>query len=121
MRRSKDVSLTLLTALALSTTACDNHPVEVRNCVDTQGHIVPDFDCQEHSSSGGGGGYHYIYGGASGGRNGDTVVGGSAEQEAGAKVVSGEEGIARGGFGHAGGGEGEGEGGHGGGGESGGE
>jgi hypothetical protein len=69
MRRSKDVSLTLLTALALSTTACDNRPVEVRNCVDTQGHIVPDFDCQEHSTGGGGGGYHYIYGGASGGRN----------------------------------------------------
>ena len=120
MRRSKDVSLTLLTALALSTTACDNRPVEVRNCVDTQGHIVPDFDCQEHSTGGGGGGYHYIYGGASGGRNGDTVVGGSPEPEAGAKVVSGEEGVARGGFGHAGG-EGGGEGGHGGGGEGGGE
>jgi hypothetical protein len=53
--------------------------------------------------------------------DGDTVVGGGAEPEAGAKVVSGEEGVARGGFGHAGGGEGGGEGGHGGGGEGGGE
>ena len=109
MRRSKDVSLTLLTALALSSTACDNRPIEVRNCVDAQGRIVPDPDCRQHSS-GGGGGYHYIYGGTSGGHDGDTVVGGSAEPEAGAKVVSGEEGVARGGFGHAGGeGEGAGE------------
>jgi hypothetical protein len=109
MRRSKDVSLTLLTALALSSTACDNRPIEVRNCVDAQGRIVPDPNCRQHSS-GGGGGYHYIYGGTSGGHDGDTVVGGSAEPEAGAKVVSGEEGVARGGLGHAGG-EGEGGGG----------
>lgn len=107
MRRSKDVSLTILTALALSTTACDNRPVEVRNCVDAQGHIVPDSNCR--SSSGGGGVFHYVYGGSSGGRVGDTVVGGRTEPEAGARVVSGEEGVARGGFGHASGGEGAGE------------
>ena len=112
MRRSKDVSLTLLTALALSPTACDNRPVEVRNCIDAQGHIVPDSNCQQHSGGASGGGAHFIYGGSSGGRVGDTVVGGSAEPEAGAHVVSGEEGVARGGFGHGGGeGEGGGEGG----------
>ena len=108
MRRSKDVSLTLLAALALSTTACDNRPLEVRNCVDAQGHIIPDSNCQHHSG-GTGGVVHFIYGGRSGGRVGDTVIGGKAEPEAGAHVVSGEEGVARGGFGHGGGGEGGGE------------
>jgi len=108
MRRSKDVSLTLLAALAISTTACDNRPVEVRNCVDAQGHIIPDSNCQQ--GHGGTGGAHFIYGGSSGGRVGDTVVGGSAEAEAGAHIVSGEDGVARGGFGHAGGGEGGGSG-----------
>ncbi|QNI32921.1 hypothetical protein H7849_02710 [Alloacidobacterium dinghuense] len=108
MRRSKDVPLTLLTALALSTTACDNRPVEVRNCVDAQGHIVPDSNCEQRTGHGSGGA-HFLYGGSSGGRVGDTVVGGSAAPEAGAHVVSGEEAVARGGFGHAGGGEGGGE------------
>ena len=101
MRRSKDVSLTLLAALALSTTGCDNRPVEVRNCVDAQGHIIPDSNCQETSGRGAGGA-HFIYGGSSGGRVGDAVVGGSSEPEAGARVVSGEEGVGRGGFGHGG-------------------
>ena len=91
-------------SLALSTTACDNRTMEVRDCVDAQGHIVPDSNCKQRS---GGGGYHFLYGGASGGRNGDTVVGGRSEPEAGAKVVSEGE-VARGGFGHGGGG-GEGE------------
>jgi hypothetical protein len=110
MRRSKDVSLTLLAALALSTTACDNRPLEVRNCIDAKGQIIPDSKCQQHPAGGsGGGGAHFIYGGSSGGRVGDTVVGGSAEAEAGAHIVSGEDGVARGGFGHGGGGEGGGE------------
>ncbi len=104
MRKSREVPITLLAALALSATAGDDRPVH-RDCVDAQGHILPDSDCQSHSTGG-----HYVYGGSSGGRVGDTVVGGSDS----------EEGVSRGGFGHGDGGEG-GEGGHGGGGEGGGE
>jgi hypothetical protein len=97
MRKSRDVSITLLAALALLTTGCQDTP-ESRNCVDAQGRIVPDRDCETHAP---GVPYHYIYGGSSGGHEGDTVVGGSA-------TSSSEAGVARGGFGH-GGGEGGGE------------
>src|SRR5580692_5279063 len=98
MRKSSDVPLTLLAALALFTTGChDRH--ESRNCVDAQGRIVPDSNCQAHAP---GMSYHYIYGGASGGRVGDAVVGGS--------TTPSESDVSRGGFGHGGGGEGGGEG-----------
>jgi hypothetical protein len=110
-RKSKAVPLTILTAIALATTAaCNNRRKEVRDCVDAQNHIVPDGRCQSPGGSGGGGAgaYHYVYGGASGGNVGDTVSGGSSTPEAGAEVVSEE--TARGGFGHGGeGGAGEGE------------
>ena len=96
MRNSSDVPLTILAALALLATGCHDTP-ESRNCVDAQGRIAPEGNCQAHSS---GGGYHYIYGGRSGGRVGDAVVGGSS--------TSSEGGVSRGGFGH-GGGEGGGE------------
>jgi len=83
MRRSKEVNLTLLAALALSVTACKQQP---RNCVDAQNHLLPDSVCQVDSSSnrngstgyyGGYGGGHWMYGGSSGGHMGDAVVGGS--------------------------------------------
>ncbi|HEY1984361.1 MAG TPA: hypothetical protein VGG85_03075 [Terracidiphilus sp.] len=73
-------------------TACHDTP-ESRNCVDAQGRIVPDTNCQTHSY--GGSTYHYIYGGSSGGRVGDAVVGGSSTPS--------ESGVSRGGFGHGGG------------------
>jgi hypothetical protein len=111
MRKSRTVPLTLLTATALATTTgCDNRPRVIRNCVDAQNQIVTDDRCDHPAFYPGGGvAYHYLYGGRSGGRMGDTVEGGSSEPEAGARVVSGETGVERGGFGHAG------EGGHGGG------
>jgi hypothetical protein len=102
MRKSREVPITLLAALALSSVACNDAPV-TRNCVDAQGRIIPDTNCQAHPI----GGAHFVYGGSSGGRVGDTVVGGSDS----------EAGVSRGGFGS---GEGEGSG-HGGGGEGGGE
>ncbi len=108
MRKSRDVSLTVLAALSFATIACRNQPAEVRNCVDAQGRIVPDTNCQNQPH---GGAfvplYRYVYGGASGGHLGDAVLGGHAASSA-------EEGVSRGGFGHAGGEGGEG-GGHGGG------
>jgi hypothetical protein len=90
MRKSRDVPLTLLAALALFATGCHDAP-ESRNCVDAQGRIVPDTNCQTlaHGAT-----YHYIYGGASGGHIGDAVVGGSATPS--------ESGVSRGGFGHGG-------------------
>jgi hypothetical protein len=112
MRKSREVPLTLLAGVALaSITGCEHRPVEVRNCVDSQNHIVPDKDCQNNlaPTGGGGGGYHYVYGGASGEHNGDTVVGGEATPEAGAEVITSEEAVSRGGFGR-GGGEGGGDG-----------
>lgn len=102
MRRSREVPLTLLAAIALSATACRDTRSETRNCVDAQGHIVPDTNC-EHRGGGAYVPYHYLYGGVSGGRVGDSVVGGRSAP-AGAE----EGGVSRGGFGH-GGGEGGGE------------
>jgi hypothetical protein len=119
MRKSGAVPLTLLATAALAAVSgCNDHPKELRNCVDAENHIVRDSLCNPSPSPGrsGGGGYHFVYGGASGGGIDDTVVGGSNEPEAGAEVVSGESGaVVRGGFGSsesgAHGGEGGGEGG----------
>jgi hypothetical protein len=119
MRKSGAVPLTLLATAALAAVSgCNDHPKELRNCVDAENHIVRDSRCNPSPSPGssGGGGYHFVYGGASGGAIDDTVVGGSNEPEAGAQVVSGESGdVVRGGFGSsesgAHGGEGGGEGG----------
>lgn len=97
MRKSSAVPLTLLAALAAFTTGCRDTP-ETRNCVDTQGRIVPDTNCSSGTS--GGAGFHYIYGGSSGGRVGDAVVGGS--------TTPSSSGVSRGGFGGGSGGGGEG-------------
>lgn len=99
MRKSQTVPLTLLAVSALGVPpGCDSRPTEVRNCVDSQNHIVSDDRC-DHPALYSGGGYHFVYGGASGGKMGDTVVSGSDTPEAGARVVSGETGVSRGGFG----------------------
>ena len=83
MRRSREVPLTLLAAVALSLTACRD---ERQDCVDAQSRKLPDSSCQVGSP-----GAHYIYGGSTGGNVGDAVVGGS---------------VTRGGFGATGGGSG---------------
>jgi len=77
MRKSREVKLTLLAAVALSITACRN---ENRDCVDAQSRKLPDSACQV---SGGGGGAHYVYGGSSGGHVGDYVIGASATPRGG--------------------------------------
>jgi hypothetical protein len=83
MRKSREVQLTILAAIALSMTACRD---QRRDCVDAQGRLQPDWNCEAGSS-----GAHYVYGGSSGGHIGDSVVGGS---------------VTRGGFGGIGGGHG---------------
>ena len=88
MRKSREVRLTLLAAVAVSVTGCDT-----RHCVDKQNHIQPDGYCQASDSHMLG--YHYVHGGWSGGHIGDTVVGSSS--------------TARGGFGATGGSHGGGE------------
>lgn len=113
MRKSREVPLTVLAALAMCVTGC-HETNETRNCVDAQGRIAPDTRCDDDYSANGGnpvnggnatyGGYHYIYGGSSGGHIGDAVIGGSTTSS-----MSSEGGVSRGGFGHAGGGEGGGE------------
>lgn len=92
MRKSKEVPLTLLAAIALSLTACRD---ERRACVDSQNRVLPDSYCSDGSYGYSGSGAHYVYGGSSGGHVGDAVVGSS---------------VSRGGFGaiggsHSGGGE----------------
>ena len=79
MRKSHAVPLTLLAAAALAVTGCHQH----RDCIDPQGHKLPDNDCDAGYV-----GAHYVYGGSSGGHVGDVVVGGS---------------VSRGGFGGIGG------------------
>lgn len=95
MRRSREVKLTLLAAVALSITGCRDEP---RDCVDAQCHKEPDAYC--NASGGGGGAYHYVYGGASGGHVGDAVVGGSTTPRGGFGGFGGD-----GGGGDAAGGE----------------
>lgn len=95
MRRSREVKLTVLAAVALSMTACRT---EHRDCVDRQGYKEPDSFCD--ASGGGGGAYRYVYSGASGGHIGDAVVGGSSTPRGGFGAFGGD-----GGGGHAGGGE----------------
>jgi len=100
MRKSKDVPLTLLAALALfTTTGCKDTP-ETRSCVDSVGRLAPEANCQAENN---GSAYHHVYGGSSGGHIGDIVVGSSRTSS------SGDGGVSRGGFGHGAGGEGGGE------------
>ena len=96
MRKSREVPLTLLAALAaFSLTGC--RP-QHRDCVDSVGRKLTDGVCElDQRDSHYVPGAHYIYGGSSGGHLGDTVIGGS---------------VSRGGFGSIGG-----SGSHGGGGE----
>jgi hypothetical protein len=96
MRKSREVPLTLLAAVAIASIGCQE---EQRHCVDAQNHLMPDSLCEQKQNTGGGVVYHYVAGGSSGGHVGDTVVGAS------------ESGVTRGGFGHGDGGDG----GHGGG------
>ena len=87
MRRSREIQLTLLASLALTTlTACRDEP---QHCVDAQNRLLPDSSCQLSSRPVSA---HFVYGGSSGGRVGDTVVGSS---------------VSRGGFGGSGEGGGE--------------
>jgi hypothetical protein len=86
MRKSSEVQLTLLAAIALSMTACRE---QRRDCVDAQNRLQPDSACQAGVD-----GAHYLYGGSSGGHIGDAVIGGS---------------VSRGGFGGIGGGGGGGD------------
>jgi hypothetical protein len=80
MRKSREVPLTFLTAVALSMTACRD---QRQDCVDAQSRKLPDSSCQVGTP-----GAHYIYGGSTGGHVGDYVIGGS---------------VTRGGFGGIGG------------------
>jgi hypothetical protein len=96
MRRSREVNLTVLAAVALSMTAC--RP-EHRDCVDKQNRKEPDSYCE--ASGGGGAVYHYVYGGSSGGSIGDAVVGGSDTPRGGFGGIGGDGDAS----GHAAGGE----------------
>ncbi len=81
MRKSKEVKLTLLAAMALTMVACRD---ERRDCVDAQGRIIPNTTCDAGSS-----GAHYVYGGSSGGHIGDAVVGGSSTPRGGFGGIGG--------------------------------
>ncbi len=83
MRKSREVRLTLLAAVAVAVTGCRQN----RNCVDPQGHLEPDGYCQASDSSRLG--YHYVYGGWSGGRLGDSVVGASSTPRGGFGSIDG--------------------------------
>jgi hypothetical protein len=90
MRKSREVKLTLLAAVALSMTACREH----RDCIDTQNRKEPDSYCD---ATGGHGIYHYVYSGSSGGHVGDAVIGGSATPRGGFGGFGGGGGDAGGG------------------------
>ncbi|MGA2888421.1 MAG: hypothetical protein ABSE51_10245 [Terracidiphilus sp.] len=93
MRKSNEVRIPLLTALAKLVTGRRDAP-ESRYCVDEQGKIVPDIRCQSSTFDIS---YHYVYGGSSAGEIGDIVVGGSTTPRS-------ESGISHEGFGYRSGG-----------------
>ena len=74
MRKSREVHLTILAAVALSMIACRDEP---QNCVDAQNRLLPAAACQTGSSVPGA---HYVYGGSSGGHVGDAVIGSSVSR-----------------------------------------
>jgi hypothetical protein len=86
MRKSREVNLTLLAAVAVAMTGCRDQ----RRCVDAQGHILPEGYCQASDSRSLG--YHYVYGGWSGGHLGDTVVGSHATPRGGFGAIGGSHG-----------------------------
>lgn len=130
LRRTKSITLTILTAIAAS--ACDETPKppppdpEVKHCVDENGVVQDEEKCNtspeshpmgpdggpisSHPSSGGGGHFFWYYGGSGGVVSpGGRVSGGSYSPSPG-KAYSPPSTITRGGFGstgagHAGGGE----------------
>ncbi len=99
MKKSSNVTLGLLAAVAMIATSGCSRRTEVRDCVDENKRIVEDWRCGQGRPTGYAGAwpYYWMYGGRAGGHLGDTVVGGSTSPTAGAHSVS------RGGFGtHAG-------------------
>jgi hypothetical protein len=98
MRRSREIQLTLLASLALTTlTACRDEP---QYCVDAQNRLLPGSSCQMSPRPVGA---HYVYGGSSGGRIGDTIVNSSVSR--GGFGGSAEGSSSEGGGGGEGGGE----------------
>jgi hypothetical protein len=84
MRKSREVQLTLLAAIALSMTACRD---ERRDCVDSQSRLVPDSSCHTGTP-----GAHYVYRGSSGGHVGDYVIGASNVSRGGFGGIGGDGG-----------------------------
>ncbi len=99
MKKSSEVTLGLLAAVAMAASTGCSRKAEVRDCVDQDKRIVDSRLCEQGRPAGYAGvwPYYWMYGGSSGGRIGDAVVGGRTSPSPGAHAVS------RGGFGsHAG-------------------
>ena len=83
MKKTQNITLGLLTGMALAFTSGCSRRVERRDCVDEAGRIANDQNCQaveEKRRSGYTGSlpyYHYLYGGSSGGNIGDQVFNGN--------------------------------------------
>ena len=75
MKKSNHVPAALLmTVAAVALSGCNrkhyDYSREVRRCVDDQGRVFPDYECERRRTYGTGGGYysypHWAYGGATG-------------------------------------------------------
>lgn len=74
MKKSNHVPAALLmTIAAVTLTGCNrrhyDYSREVRRCVDDQGRVYPDYECERRRSRSGGGFYsypHWVYGGTRG-------------------------------------------------------
>jgi hypothetical protein len=100
MRRTRHITLGLLAAMAVAFTSGCSRQAERRDCVDLQGRLANDQNCeaaeQQRRTGYGGTSYRYLYGGSSGGHLGDVVVNGSPSSSGGGGFLGG---IMRGGFG----------------------
>ncbi len=118
LKRSRNVTLTILTAIALA--ACDEQASEIKHCVDENGVVQEESNCNPTAPDGGVNstyhpGFRWYYGGYSSPQSPGTRVGGGSYEPA-PNVHYSPPSISRGGFGatgegfggaHGGGGAGE--------------
>jgi len=98
MKKSKSVPVVLVTTIAaIALTGCSNER-QVRRCVDDQGNVLPDIQCNDTSTYTRRTGFypHWVYGGSlSRGR----VTGGSRTASSSADIVNSSGSVVRRGFG----------------------
>jgi hypothetical protein len=97
MKKSKAVPATLVASIAAIVVAGCGNSTQVRRCVDNQGNLLPDSQCNNTTTHRTGGFYpHWVYGGALSGRR---VTGYSNTPSSSHDIVNSNGSVVRRGFG----------------------